>query len=308
MDYWSTLWGSRALVSLTAEEIRHHRAVMQASGDYSDATVNRYLSALRRLLTLACQEHKIDRHPMKGMKFLPEAQKDRFFTDDELKHLQQFLPAGEWRAMAFALGTGMRLSEQLWLKWQHVDWDSKTATIPLSKSGKVRRVPLSDDVLTILREQFSESPYVFPRAGDPLRPADVREVSKRFSERLTTTGITAASWHVLRHTFASRLLQAGTDIVTVSKLLGHSTITTTMRYTHHAKTALHDAVNTVRVSQFGTTTRTTTKGEESAKEETDEVRNLLKYGAGGRGRTGAGLVDPRDFKSLASANSATPAQ
>src|SRR5262245_7434834 len=82
MDYWSTLWGSRALVSLTAEEIRHHRAVMQASGDYSDATVNRYLSALRRLLTLACQEHKIDRHPMKGMKFLPEAQKDRFFRSE----------------------------------------------------------------------------------------------------------------------------------------------------------------------------------------------------------------------------------
>jgi site-specific recombinase XerD len=100
---------------------------------------------------------------------------------------------------------------------------------------------------------------VFSHVDDPLQPADVREVSKRFGDRLIKAGIPHASWHVLRHSFASRLLQAGTDIVTVSKLLGHSTITTTMRYAHHAKGALADAVNTVSISQFGSTTTTTTK-------------------------------------------------
>ena len=204
--YWSTLWGSRSLVSLTAEDIRHHQAVMQACGEFADSTINRYMSALRRALTLGVQENKIDRHPMKGTKFLPEPQKDRFFSDDELQRLHQLLPVNEWRAVAVALGTGMRLSEQLGLTWQHIDWDSKTATIPLSKSGKTRRVPLSDEVLALLREQFSDSPYVFPRASDPLRPADVREESKRFKDRLRLLGITDASWHVLRHTFASRLL------------------------------------------------------------------------------------------------------
>jgi integrase len=116
-------------------------------------------------------------------------------------------------------------------------------------------VPLSDDVLSILREQFSESPYVFPHPYDPMKPADVREVSKRFVERLTQAGIANASWHVLRHTYASRLLQHGVDIVAVSRLLGHSTIQTTMRYAHHAKTALHEAVNRISVSHFGTTTK-----------------------------------------------------
>jgi integrase len=132
----------------------------------------------------------------------------------------------------------------------------------LSKSGKVRRVPLSDEVLTILRAQFSESPYVFPRASDPIRPADVKEISKRFGDRLTKAGIAGASWHVLRHTFASRLLQNGIDIVTLSKLLGHSTIQTTMRYLHLAKTAMREAVNVVSVMQFGTTTTATTKAYE----------------------------------------------
>ena len=261
MEYWSTLWGARALGSVTAEDIRHQRAVMMASGDYSPATVNRYCSALRRMLTLACQENKIDRHPMKGLKFLPEPMKDRFFTDEELHHLQQLLPAQEWRAVAYALGTGMRLGEQLGLMWQQIDWESKTATLPMTKSGKVRRVPLSQEVLGILREQFSESPYVFPHAHDPLRPADVKETSKWFSVRLKQAGMAGASWHVLRHSFASRLLRAGSDIVTVSKLLGHSTILTTMRYLHHAKTALHEAVNSVSVIRFGTTTGTTTEAE-----------------------------------------------
>jgi len=262
--HWSTIWGARALASLTAEDIRHQLAVLLASGDFAPATVNRYRSALGRMLTLAYQADKIDRHPMKGIKKLPEAQHDRFFSDEELQHLQQLLPTEEWRAAAVALGTGMRLSEQVGLKWSQIDWDSKTATIPLGKGGKVRRVTLSDEVLVLLREQFSESPYVFPHAEDPLRPADVREESKRFSDRLTQAGIRSASWHVLRHSFASRLLQAGTDIVTVSKLLGHSSIITTMRYLHHAKTALHTAVNTVSVSSFGTTTTATTKLEVKA--------------------------------------------
>ena len=87
----------------------------------------------------------------------------------------------------------------------------------------------------------------------------------RYTGRLKQHSVNPAHgrllWHVLRHTRASRLLRQGVDIVSVSKILGHSTITTTMRYLHHAKTALHKAVNTVSVIRFGTTTGTTTKPE-----------------------------------------------
>lgn len=261
MEYWSSLWGSRAVANLTAEDVRHHRAVMLASGDYSPATVNRYMSALRRMFTLACQENKILHHPMRGIKFLPESQKDRFFSDEELSRLRVLLPPAEWRMVAFALGSGMRLGEQLGLKWSQIDMEHAVATLPMTKSGKPRRVPLSQEVLSILREQFSESPYVFSHPNNALLPGDVREASKQFKDRLTQLGITDASWHVLRHSCASRLLRHGVDIVSVSKILGHSTIMTTMRYLHHAKTALHSAVNTVSISQFGTTTTATTKPE-----------------------------------------------
>lgn len=95
-EYWSTLWGARSLANVTAEDIRHQRAVMLASDELGNSTVNRYMSALRRILTLAVQEGKIDRHPMKGIKFLAEGQKDRFFTDEELSRLKGLLPRKEW--------------------------------------------------------------------------------------------------------------------------------------------------------------------------------------------------------------------
>ena len=140
--------------------------------------------------------------------------------------------------------------------------EGRTLTIPLPKGKKTRRVPISEEVAEQLRAQFSTSPWVFPDPGDPMQPQDAYLWSDRFSDRLHRVGITGASWHTLRHSFASRQLQAGTDIVTVSKLLGHSTIQTTMRYIHLVKDQLHQAVNRVSISRFGTTTTATTKAVE----------------------------------------------
>ncbi len=289
-EYWSTLWGTRAIKDLSFEDLRQHQAKMLASGDYAPATVNRYFSSLRRMFTLAVHDGVVNRHPMHGLKFLPEVQRDRFFSDAELHHLQQLLSTEEWRAVAIALGTGLRLSEQFTLSWKQVNEEGRTLTIPLPKGGKTRRVPISEDVMHLLQEQFSSSPWVFPDAFDPMQPQDPYPVSDRFSDRLARAGITGASWHCLRHTFASRLLLRGADIVTVSKLLGHSTLQTTMRYVHLVKDQLHQAVNLMSVSQFvgegqkpsGTTTTTTTKPKKQEGTVKRKARKSLTIGAGGR--------------------------
>jgi len=265
--YWASVWGVRPLPAISFEDLRQHRAKMLASGDYSPATVNRYYSSLRRVLTLAVQDGKLDRHPMKGLRFLPEPQQDRFFSEDELSHLQKLLPADEWREVAIALGTCLRLSEQFGLQWKHVNEEGRTLSIPLPKGNRTRRVPISEEVMGLLRQQFSDSPWVFPDPLDPMQPQDPYQFAARFKTRLNQAGIASASWHVLRHSGASRLLRAGVDIVTVSKILGHSVLQTTMRYIHFVKSHLHEAVNQVSVSRFaeaektvvGTTTRTTTK-------------------------------------------------
>jgi hypothetical protein len=64
---------------------------MVNSGDFQPATINRYFSAFRRVLTLAVQDGKLNRNPMKGVKFLPEPQKDRFFSDDELLRIRALM-------------------------------------------------------------------------------------------------------------------------------------------------------------------------------------------------------------------------
>ena len=118
-------------------------------------------------------------------------------------------------------------------------------TIPLSKGNRTRRVPLSDEALEILRSLASifNSPWVFPNSQDPLKALDPYAVADRFKRTLRKAGITGATWHTLRHTGASRRLLAGVDIVTVSKILGHSTIQTTMRYLHLVQDHMQEAIN-----------------------------------------------------------------
>jgi integrase len=126
----------------------------------------------------------------------------------------------EWRAVAIALGTGLRLSGQFHLQWKQVNLEGRTLSIPLPKGKKTRRVPIGEEVADYLREQFSASPWVFPDRLDPMQPQDPYRVSDRFSDRMARAGIADASWHTLRHTFASRLIAKGADIFTLKQLLG----------------------------------------------------------------------------------------
>lgn len=242
-EYWAKLWGSRALSDITSEDIRQHQARMVSSGEYQPATINRYFSALRRILTLAVQDGKLNRHPMKGVKFLPEAVKDRFFSDDELTKCRALMTDEEWQRVAFAIETCLRRSEQFGLRWADVNFDSKTLSIPLPKGKRTRRVPLSEGALTILRSLDLLSPFVFPDPIEPLKPRQADLVADHFKRILRKAGVPDANWQTLRHTGASRRLLAGVDIFTISQILGHRTITTTMRYLHLVQSHLHDAVN-----------------------------------------------------------------
>ena len=90
-----------------------------------------------------------------------------------------------------------------------------------------------------------------------MQPKKASLAGDRFKRVLQKAGITGASWHTLRHTGASKLLHNGVDIVTVSKILGHSTIQTTMRYLHLVKSQMHHAVNKVSLKELHETPKPT---------------------------------------------------
>ena len=185
--FWSLYMGQRLLAQITSEDFRKsqsrmrgkmtvHNKTKQPQRAWSDSTINRYHSFIRHLFSLAVQDGKISRNPMSGIKFFPEEHRTRFLNEEELTRLRNVLPAWAWVWVCFAIETGLRQSEMFGLRWEWVDLDHSVLTVPLSKSGKTRHVPLSEGAKSILRsfDSFVTSPFVFPSKRDPLKPLGPR--------------------------------------------------------------------------------------------------------------------------------------
>lgn len=137
--------------------------------------------------------------------------------------------------LATVYAAGLRLSEAIHLKVVDIDPERMTVHVEQGKGAKDRYVPLSVRLLTQLRQHWQQEPpgrWVFaePRATRPLHPTTAQRVywaSKRRAGITKPGGI-----HALRHAFATHLLEAGTDVHTVQRLLGHRHISTTIRYFH----------------------------------------------------------------------------
>jgi len=137
----------------------------------------------------------------------------------------------------FAFNSGMRLAEIVFLRWNEVDLGKRIITVGsnqfVTKSKKVRFIPINDTVyqllLRIKATDKQSKKYVFGKTASMHFTTDY--FSKKFKEAYRKTGInTDYCFHSLRHGFASRLAQLGVPIITISKLLGHSNISTTMIY------------------------------------------------------------------------------
>jgi integrase len=222
--YWSKLLGRRLITDLSPDDLRRIQAKMAAKGTRAPQTINRYFAGLRRIVNLAIAEGYLVSNPVKGLKFFPEpAGRLRFLSDAEIARLREVLAPEQWPIVAFALETGLRLSEQFKARWDCVDLERGILTIPLSKSGRTRHVVLSEAAKMILRglSSWMHSPYVFPSPLNTGQPMQGRHfVVKAYDPALKRAGIQGANWHTLRHTFASRAVMAGVDIRTVQELMG----------------------------------------------------------------------------------------
>jgi integrase len=190
----------------------------------------------------------------------------RYLNEEEEARLREQIGEEEWPLVAVAMHTGLRLSEQLHLEWEYVDFVAGILTVPRSKSGETRRVPMNDTVREILRTRPSrlKSKYVFPsQTGET--PIDGRNYMNRvFLRALKRAKIEKFTWHCLRHTFASRLVMAGADIRTVQELMGHKTISMTLRYSHLSPEHQLAAVQRLNRKPTDTTTDTAKRDEKAA--------------------------------------------
>lgn len=143
------------------------------------------------------------------------------------------------RAMLMtAYGAGVRVSELVQLKISHIDSDRMSLRVEQGKGKKDRYTLLSDRLLQELRrywQQYRPLPWLFPGQGGD-RPLNRSSAQRVFYAAKDHAGITKEGGiHLLRHAFATHLLEAGTDLHTIQRLLGHASITSTMRYLHLAQ-------------------------------------------------------------------------
>jgi integrase len=255
----------RPMADITPWLIEKWRAEQRKEGK-AQSTVNRDLTVLRSALSKAVAWHVIDAHPLAALKPLKidTHGTTRYLNTEEerrlrreLAHRDTHLKAARARGNAWrqqrgytampsiaqhtyadhltpmvllSLNTGLRRGEVFNLTWDHVNFQTRILTVDGkgTKTGQTRHMPLNDEALAVLRAWRAQSMsggFVFPgKKGSRLD-----NVRKSWAGVLHEAGITGFRWHDLRHDFASKLAMAGVPLNTVRDLLGHSTMTMTLR-------------------------------------------------------------------------------
>jgi integrase len=240
-------WGNRRLDEVTPQDVGALQDDLRAEG-LSNATVNRYTVFVRRIFNLALEWEAFEgRNPARKAPMAREEHREKYLDEVELRALFRALDEEENRVSACAIAllaaTGARKGEALNARWEHVDLARRIWTVPLSKSGRRRHIPLSDMALRILERVPRQpgSPWVFP-GRKPDRP--VRCLFAVWRRVKARAGLDRDfRLHDLRHTFASSLVSKGRSLYEVSQILGHSKPTMTMRYAHLAPQRLIEAAN-----------------------------------------------------------------
>jgi site-specific recombinase XerD len=241
------LWGNKRLSEIQRRHVQAFQAELVHAG-HKPASVNRYMALVKYIFSLAERWEVIDKSPAKGVSKLEENNhKERYLTQEETQRLLHELTVCQSRVVPdlieFLILTGARKSEAAHARWSDVDFERAAWTIPLSKSGKARHVPLSCGALRVLeRRQHVDSEYVFPNPKTGLPLQHFHNTWDRIRKR---AGLPDVRIHDLRHNFASLLINSGRSLYEVQKLLGHADISTTQRYAHLAQDTLRDATELV---------------------------------------------------------------
>lgn len=233
------------------------------------ATVKQYMGIIRRAYNIA-QETLIEglpifsgKNPATGLR-LPAVHnsRERYLTADEVSRL--IAAAANLKspdlhdAIILSLNTGLRLGELMRLRWMDVDVLAGFINVPTEDMRKPGgKIPINDAAMTVVRSRravlsaFSPESRVFPPvAGGVLRNNLSVAFRAIVDELKLNNGITDKRhrlvFHSLRHTFASWLALAGTDIYRIKTLMRHRSISMTMRYAHLIPDATKDAVHNLK--------------------------------------------------------------
>jgi integrase len=209
------------------------------------ASINREIGVLRHIFRKAVEWELVEESPFdkgKSLQFKENNSRIRYLTEEEIsKLLAECKPKKHiYHIVVCALNTGMRRGEILTLRWNQIR--NNFIYLEKTKTNERREIPINDDFAKILKEirkkQELKSKNVFIYHG-----LTVQRVDRAFKYALKNAGIENFKFHDLRHTFASHAVMRGASLKEVQELLGHKSMTMTMRYAHLSQEHKKKAVN-----------------------------------------------------------------
>ena len=244
-EFYGNLEGCHSWKSVDSDIIRDWMESMMDKGNNA-TSINRRLSALRSFYRFALARKLVDKDPVHGVtgpkkgrplpQFLKENEMDRLL--DAESWTESFEDVRDRMVIMTFYETGIRLSELIGLDDSMVDFSNRQLKVT-GKRNKQRVIPFEEELLATLRDYMkcrdkevnrqSEALFVSAK-GRRMTSSQVREAVRKNLSKVCT--LKKRTPHVLRHTFATAMLNNKAGIESVKKLLGHESLSTTEIYTH----------------------------------------------------------------------------
>ena len=210
-------------------------------------SVNRKIATLRTFYKFLLQKKVIEKDPMikisvlKTQKNIPEFVREKELDNllDDVEFPDDFAGVRDKLILELLYGTGMRLSELIDLKERDIDFYSRTVKV-LGKRNKERIIPINQPLVKLIQdyqsyknsEGLTHEYLIVSEKGNQAYPVMIQRITKKYLSLVTT--LSKKSPHILRHSYATHLLNNGAELTAIKDLLGHTSLSATQVYTHNS--------------------------------------------------------------------------
>ena len=237
-NHLTPIFGVRPLPQISTFEVERYKKTRRTEGA-APATVNRELAVLSHLLNKALEWGWLKAMPARIRRFKEENTRIVYLTTDQSAALEEAAAHDQnenvHAFVVIGLHTGMRHSEILAIRREHIDTSRRVIWIPQAKAGP-REQPITADLAAYLAKRLDMlppgCPWLFPSPG--ARNGHTHTIRKAFRRSVARAGLDPdqITPHTLRHTAITHLVQAGVDLPTVKRISGHKTMIMVERYAH----------------------------------------------------------------------------